>query len=178
MEFQHPPHVDVRQVAQQEQSFEGVDLLSKYERIVEVYQGLDGENVLNWKARFEARTDATGAPAVWLHLSLSTQMHLVCQRCLGLAAVLVDVERDFRFVATEALAQEQDDDADEDLLVLSRDFDLAELIEDEILLALPLVPRHDVCPVPVKLAAVDQAFEAAQAKPNPFAALAKLKRGE
>lgn len=178
MEHLHPPRVDVRQAAQQTQQLQGHDVLSNYKRIVDVYQGPDGQNVLEWKACFEQRADATGALAAWLHLTITTQMHLVCQRCLGLAAILVQVERDFRFVATEALAQEQDDEADEDLLVLSRDFDLAELIEDEILLALPLVPRHDVCPVPVKLVAVDDDFEAAQAKPNPFAVLGKLKKGE
>ena len=36
--------------------------------------------------------------------------------------------------------------SEEDLLALSREFDLHELIEDELLMALPVVPKHDECP--------------------------------
>jgi len=175
MNQQHPPHLDVRQAAQNDQAFQGCDTLLNYERLVDVAQGPAANNTVDWTARFEQRGHASGERAAWLHLSLTTQVQLVCQRCLGQVVMPISVARDFRFVATEALAQEQDDDADEDLLVISHSFDLAELIEDEVLLALPLVPRHDVCPVPVKLAAVDDDFEVAQAQPGPFAALATLK---
>jgi len=42
-----------------------------------------------------------------------------------------------------------------------------------------VVPRHEVCPTEVQLAAQDADFDAAQAdKPNPFAALAGLKGGK
>ncbi len=46
-------------------------------------------------------------------------------------------------------------------------------------MALPLVPRHDECPAPVRMASSDEDFEEASAdKPNPFAALASLKTGK
>jgi uncharacterized protein len=78
-------------------------------------------------------------------------------------------------VETEVQAELEDDESLEDVLVASQDFDLASLIEDEVLLDLPLVPRHDVCPVDVKLAVADADFEQQQEKPHPFAALASLK---
>jgi len=62
--------------------------------------------------------------------------------------------------------------------VLSRDFNLLELIEDELLMALPVVPKHETCPAPVKLQAQDADFDAAAPaaqKPNPFAILEQLK---
>ena len=56
-----------------------------------------------------------------------------------------------------------------------RDFDLRALIEDELLMALPVAPRHEVCPEPVRLSVSDEGFEAAQSeRPNPFAALLRL----
>jgi uncharacterized protein len=74
------------------------------------------------------------------------------------------------------VAAAQDETSEEDVLALSRDFNLFELIEDEVLMSLPLVPRHEVCPVAVKLAVVDPDFESAlEDKPKPFAALAKLR---
>ena len=62
------------------------------------------------------------------------------------------------------------------MLVLTRDFDLLELLEDELLMALPVVPKHDVCPQSVKLQAVDADFvEPEDRKPNPFAVLQQLR---
>jgi len=175
MEIQHPPSVDVRKAAQSGQVLQGCDLLSNYQRLAEVFQGQEANIALKWVARFDSRVDACGAHAAWLHLSVVTQASLECQRCLGAVAIPIEVSRDFRFVATEAIAQEQDDQVEEDLLVISRAFDLAELVEDEVLLALPLVPRHEVCPQPVTMAAADADFDNAKDKPHPFAALSKIK---
>ena len=79
----------------------------------------------------------------------------------------------------EATAAAQDDDAEEEVLALSRDFDLLELVEDELLMDLPVAPMHDVCPEPVKMSAADEDFEAAEAaRENPFAVLGRLKPGK
>jgi uncharacterized protein len=39
------------------------------------------------------------------------------------------------------------------------------------------VPRHEVCPQSLPSQAVDADFEMASERPNPFAALATLKKG-
>jgi uncharacterized protein len=84
------------------------------------------------------------------------------------------VDRWLRFVADEAQAEALDADSEDDVLVLARFTDLVELIEDEFLLALPIVPRHEVCPEPLPLPHSDaEAVE--QEQPHPFAALAALK---
>jgi len=51
------------------------------------------------------------------------------------------------------------------------------LIEDELIMSAPIVPKHEICPSSVTLSVADEAFEEAlAAKPNPFAALAQLKQ--
>ena len=62
------------------------------------------------------------------------------------------------------------------MLVLSRQFDLRELVEDELLLTLPIVPKHEQCPALLPSAAPGLAAEDV-APAHPFAALAALKRG-
>lgn len=170
-----PPHIDIEPAAQAHWQLSGCNELSNYERLTQEAQGLGAENPLNWSAQMQRRDDLAGQAATWLQLTVNTVLPLTCQRCLRLVDVPVNIDRQFRFVATEAIAQAQDDESEEDLLVSSREFDLLSLIEDEVLLDLPLVPRHDVCPVAVKLAVVDDGFEAASEKPNPFAQLAQLK---
>ena len=171
--------LDVKAFAQAEGTLSGRDLLSKYERLSLEADGRAGGRVVEWTARGELRPGPGGFTQVWLHLQVRATLSLICQRCLEPADIEVVVDHSFRFVATEAQAQAEDEEAEEDVLVLSRDLDLQELIEDELLMALPLVPRHEVCPTEVRLSAQDDDFEAASAaQPKPFAALAGLKDGK
>jgi uncharacterized protein len=175
IDSKHPPKVDVKHAAQSALHLEGHDLLLNYERLTQEVQGLGVQNALNWVASFDLRPDQIGHLASWLHLDIQVSLPQICQRCLGAVDVAIQIDREFRFVDSESTAEKQDDESEEDVLVMSREFDLATLIEDEVLMDLPLVARHDVCPVPVKLVAEDADFEGATEKPNPFAVLAKLK---
>lgn len=171
--------LDIQAFAQAGAALSGVDLLSKYERLLQESGGQGADRPVQWAARGETRADAGGYAQTWLHLSARVSLPLTCQRCLGPVDIDLEVDRSFRFVATEEQAQAEDEEAEEDVLALQRDFNLTDLIEDELLMALPVVPRHEVCPTDVKLVAQDADFEAAQAeKPHPFAALAGLKGGK
>lgn len=177
IEFQ-ARHLDVSAFAQAGATLRGSDLLSNYERLLEECSGQGVDRQVHWEVRGAQQTDASGHVRVWLHLTAGVSLPLTCQRCLGPVDMDLEVVRDFRFVATEAQAEAEDEESEEDVLVLSRDFDLQALVEDELLMALPLVPRHTICPTEVKLAVQDADFEAAQqAQPKPFAALAGLKTG-
>lgn len=180
MSSEFDPHrLNVQAFAQAGATLSAVDLLSKYERLMAETGAPGADREVRWTARGEQQTDASGYVRVWLHLEAVVNLPLTCQRCLGPADIELSVARDFRFVATEEQAEAEDEEAEEDVLVLSRDFDLQALVEDELLMELPLVPRHAVCPGEVKLAVQDADFEAASAaKPNPFAALAGLKGGK
>ncbi|MDO9198038.1 DUF177 domain-containing protein [Rhodoferax sp.] len=174
-----PTQMDIKAFAQSASEIAGHNLLSKYERLMQEAQGLGADRLLNWSARGELRADEAGAGQVWLHLTVDVSLPLTCQRCLGPVDIAVLVNQSFRFVDSEEAAEVQDEEAEEDVLALSQDFNLADLIEDEVLMALPVVPRHEECPVDLKLAAVDPGFDAASAeKRNPFAVLAKLQGGK
>lgn len=174
-----PIHIDVKALAQTQSVLSGHDLLSKYERLMDESHGLGADRLLNWQARGELRGDEAGAQQVWLHLTLDLSLPLTCQRCLTPVDIAVAVNRSFRFVDSEEAAQEQDPEAQEDVLVISSEFKLLDLIEDEVLMALPVVARHDTCPVEVRLAVADPGFEAAGAEQrNPFAVLADWKKSQ
>ena len=169
--------VDIRALALANDQLNGSEPVSGFARLVaEVL--VDGvQEMLVWNARFEDRADASGASHPWMHLHAATHLLLTCQRCLEAVAVPVVVVRSFRFVHSEEAAEVEDEEADEDVLALDKQFKLRDLIEDEILMAMPLVPRHEACPGELKLSAVDPDFDAAQnTKPRPFDALAILKK--
>jgi uncharacterized protein len=139
-----------------------------------LHTGGDGDLAADWHARFEQRKVAGEAtPQVWLHLHADAQVARECQRCLQPVLLPLAVDRAFRFVATEDEAALLDADSDDDVLAASPRFDLRALVEDELLLALPLVPKHNQCPVPWP---PQEPAAPAPAAEHPFAALAALRR--
>jgi uncharacterized protein len=107
-----------------------------------------------------------------LTVSVSGTVQLMCQRCLTPFAYEVDS-------STMLILGKDDEEADQieellgdesiDVIVGSRTCDLRDLVEDETLLALPQVPKHEVCPDSKLLDA------ARSEKPSPFAGLKDLK---
>lgn len=171
--------LDVRGFAQSSGTRSSHDTLQKYERLMEESQGQGADSAVNWSARGEMRAVPGEPSEIWLHLQADAKLPVTCQRCLLPVEIPLVVDRAFRFVADEETAALLDEEAEEEVLALDPAFDLAALIEDELLMEMPLVPRHEVCPTEVKLEVVDEDFEAALAdKPKPFAALAKLKGGK
>ena len=172
-----PNNVDIRALAQANGQIAGCEPLLACRRLVAEVLPEGAQAELVWSASFETRADATGTMQPWMHLMVTLNLCLTCQRCMGAVDVPVVVDRWFRFVNSEEVAELEDEAAEEDLLVLEKQFKLHDLIEDEVLMAMPLVPRHEVCPGNVKLSVVDPDFEAAQAvRPKPFEALAALKK--
>ncbi len=118
-----------------------------------------------------------GGTQAALRLEVDTEVRLECQRCLQPMTVPLHIGRRFFFVPGEDAAAALDAAGEEDVLALVPSFDLHVLVEDELLLALPIVPRHDVCPVPVPLQ-FEEDVPAAEPQGHPFAALAALKRSK
>lgn len=103
-----------------------------------------------------------------LQLEVSGQLPLACQRCLGTVSFDLEVDNLLQLVPEGAeLSQDELEDDTRDFLPVARELDVAELVEDEILLALPVAPRHEKCGLPGAADAADRV--------NPFAALAGLK---
>lgn len=172
-----PFRLDVAAFAKAGCQLEGRWSLAQFDRLIEsalsdALAPRAGEVV--WRARGESRAMRGGETQVWLHLAAATELPLECQRCLKPVDTALQIERSFLFVQGEDAAAQLDADSDDDVLALTRALDLRELIEDELLLALPIVPRHEQCPEPL-VAATDDAEEVEE-KANPFAALAALKR--
>ncbi len=153
-------------------------LLQNMERLAHETQGLQPDSAVKWQASAELRPRTGAEDDVWLHLAAEATVPLTCQRCMGVVETPVAVDQWYRFVASEDIAMAEDDQSEEDLLVMEPQFDLLAVLEDELLMALPLVPMHEQCPVMPKLQAGDAGVAGgpdADKKPNPFAVLAQFK---
>lgn len=172
-----PEHLDVLSFARDAGRLEGEASLAQWSRLAQEQFGTAEADagLVVWQLHGYTVAQAGGADQVWMDLRASVHLPMQCQRCLTPVTETVLAERSFRFVADEATAAALDDESEEDMLVLSRDFDALALIEDELILSLPLVPMHEVCPQSPPMSASDPEFEAAAQRPNPFGVLAGLK---
>jgi len=136
---------------------------------------------VHWHITGWLEPQRAGAPHRWLTVEAQTDLPWTCQRCLTSVTLPIEVSRDIRWVANEALAAELDAEMEDDVLALERQVDVLSLIEDELIMEAPLVPRHETCPVAMKMSTDDPdviaAEDEAARKPNPFAVLASLKKG-
>jgi uncharacterized protein len=105
---------------------------------------------------------------------ITADLQLQCQRCLEPLRFPVELDLRLAVVETDAEARLLPDDVDP-LLVEGGSLSLADLVEDELILALPQVPMHglDVCPA-ADMAAGETA--SAEERESPFVALTELKR--
>jgi uncharacterized protein len=155
--------VDVYEAARTARTLQGEVSQTRLPRVVELREepALEplkpfGESAnpdaVEWQAEFY-RVEANAQPAQnWLRLSFHTQVLQKCVRCLEPVSVAIREERQFVFVGSEERAGELDEDLEmADVLVGSKHFDLAALIEDEIILALPTICQHEHCDLPMEL---------------------------
>jgi uncharacterized protein len=155
--------------------------LAGFERLLPSLAAVPADADVAWQADASERAVTGGEPERWLHLRAQATVPLQCQRCLGALAAPLAVDRHLRFVAGEDEAERLDEELEDDVLALPPRLDLHELLEDELILALPLVPRHDGdCPEPLPAATATAPESGAPApaaeRVHPFAALASLRK--
>ena len=167
--------LDVKAFAEDGGVLTGEEPLRQHPRLLAETQRRGADTPVAWSVTGEARNPNHHTPQVWLHLTAATTLGLTCQRCLLPVDVPIAANRSFRFVRDEETAAAEDDESEEDVLALSHSFDVLGLVEDELLMELPLAPRHEACP-PVQLVVEDEGFEGSSARhENPFAVLGQLK---
>jgi len=109
---------------------------------------------------------------------ISSDLQLTCQRCLKGKEETFETKLEVVLVSSDAQAEKLQEGFDT-WLVEEQQIFLRDFIEDEILLALPLVIAHDECDAARKLIEAlpeDEISEVEQEESNPFAALKALKK--
>ena len=103
-----------------------------------------------------------------LQVKVSGSLPLACQRCLDAIPFDLHVDNLLELLQEGAeMSQDELEDDTRDFLPVAGKLDVTELVEDEILLVLPVAPRHERWGLP---GAAD-----AGERINPFAQLAGLK---
>lgn len=141
--------------------------VAKMSRLLDLLANTAGK--LAWRVEGSMTdTGPDGQPEPRLHVQASGELRLNCQRCLDELSWQLQVEVMLQPVRTgQPIPDEELENDAVDAVEVEERVDLLVLVEDEILLALPLAPRHENCASPHA--------KSGAAKESPFAALASLR---
>ncbi|MCC4275965.1 YceD family protein [Marinomonas communis] len=166
-----PKYFDPRKYAAQEVALEGRLPLSVFPELSAALASNEGDALihLNFRVDEDRRYIATG--------SITATVQVECQRCLEAAPVDLEVDLCVCFVYDEDHAKNIPSDYDP-VVMTDGEVVLANMVEQELLLALPIVAYHEESgcnPVALKYASSTDDAPDDENKPNPFSILAELK---
>ncbi len=168
--------IDIDRLARRGETLSGRWPLAGFERLETLLASVDGD--VRWQASARRQHRVEGGEDTFLVLALEALLSAPCVRCLGPVEIPVDERREFMLVADEETA-ERLDDPDSELEVIAADtpFRLAELVEDELILAVPPLPRHPACELPIPDQDAGAEANPPESVRRPFEGLGKLRGG-
>ena len=156
------PFIDTQDFARNRSEISGEAPVSGMERLSDLLA--DSQGMLRYTLRGNSDKDGN----LYLEAEIEGVCQLLCQRCLHAMSYPVAIANRLLLQAEDALVQEDDDAPDS--IAPDRHLDLIALLEDEVLLSLPIAPRHAEGECVAVYCQADQEGER-----HPFAALGQLK---
>jgi uncharacterized protein len=154
--------IDCRELAREGGSLQGSLAVSSLTRVLDTLVDTTGD--LSY--RVLGRMGPRNRPQ--LILEVDGELKVRCQRCLDAIDYRVRICSLLEMIrGEEDLTQEEIEDDSRDFLVEKKELDVAELIEDDVILDLPSAPRHDHCTLPDAGSKADRV--------SPFSVLKALK---
>lgn len=165
-----PVHIDPLRLAETGRELRGRVSLSEMERLSAMLMDSNGE------AQVELTFGVDHEGIRFIRGRITADVVIQCQRCLGPLPLSIATEL-MLGVVSERDPRELPSYY-EPLPVGHEPIFLRDIIEDELILSLPIVPKHaeGQCPNELAAAADDKMDSGSVAEGNPFAALAGLKR--
>lgn len=164
-----PEHIDPFRLADAGQVLRGSLALVRFKRLAPLLGSNEGE------AAAELRFGVDEGGQRYLRGHVSAELELVCQRCLGPMTQVIDTDIRLGLVGSTAEGEQLPGEY-EPLVVEAPPISVADVIEDELVLALPIVAMHprEECPASNRVSD-DPGEDLGADAENPFAILASVK---
>jgi DUF177 domain-containing protein len=159
-----PERVDASRMVQARRSFQGKLPLASFRRLRESLAAAEGE------ANYDLDFGKDELGVAYLAVRVDADLPLTCQRTLEVYKQPVHIDQRLGLISEES-EEAALPPGYEPLLIADGAMNLADVIEDELILALPVVPLKPGAPLEWH---DEGAVE--ESEPNPFAELAKLKK--
>lgn len=172
MSRQLPLIVDAHKLAKQGATLDGILLLSRLTRVSDLLATDDGEITVH--LQFEVGEDHLH----YVHGHMTGEIRVLCQRCMEPIVTAVDNKFELGIMDNPEIAKRLPDEIDP-VYVDEGELLVFDMIEDELILSLPLIAMHDIKDCSAKEHMQDTGFEKQlkeqEKRDNPFAILKDLK---
>jgi|SRR6267142_456800 len=128
--------IDGLQFARGELEQRGVLGMERLPRLAQLQCSTEG-------LEYHLRGGQAGNGKPCLRLSVRGSVEVLCQRCLDPIQVPIAIDAELQLAESAREISEADDEIDR--VLASRNMSVGWLVEDEVILALPMVPRHEAC---------------------------------
>ena len=163
-----PIHIDPVRLARTGAQLQGHLPIAPMARLVAALVSSEGEAAVELEFGFDNERRAV------VHVQARAEVQLACQRCLEPMGYTLNADRLLGVVINEAQAERLPSTL-EPLFVTEEPLFLSDLIEDELILSLPIVPRHSDEQCALAQMPAEETDNADKSASNPFAVLAGLK---
>jgi uncharacterized protein len=136
----HQPVIDGLEFARAAARLQGAWPVAEFLRLHDALRSTAGT------LRYELRgvPEQQGRPV--LRLKVDGALQLTCQRCLGALEFPLQLEVSLRLAASQEEMDAEPLEAEgPESIVAGKEMRVQALVEDEVLLAIPIAPRHEVC---------------------------------
>lgn len=164
-----PKEIDPFRFAHNGLHLQGQLALSKMSRLAASLA--NDEGIVDVDMQFDI--DELGTP--YLAGRFKTTLTLICERCMEPMTINVDTECLLGFVKSEYKAEQLAEQYEPWFVENDEPVDPIRIVEDELILALPLVPRHDYSCLPEDAWYSGEKEGEAEKPASPFAVLSVLK---
>ncbi|OGS95543.1 MAG: hypothetical protein A3G79_00605 [Gallionellales bacterium RIFCSPLOWO2_12_FULL_57_18] len=164
------PFIDSPDFARNGQKISGAVPIAELPRLLDVLENQHG--VLSYSV--QGVVDKLGNPS--LDISIAGSCQLRCQRCLKGLDYAIQLDTRLLLRNQESLDALDDnvaggDEEEFDSILADAHLDVLDMLEEEILLSLPIAPKHEL-----GACQAADSENAGEQEQHPFAVLAKLKR--
>ena len=166
-----PETIEPFRLANQGETLKGQLALGRMQRLMGMVEGVEGD--INVTLAFSVDDNRMR----YVDEHISTALKLVCQRCMDEMVFSIDLKMQVGFVLSDEQAKHLPEEYDP-LVVEDDTVVLADLVEDEIILALPLVAMHETDECNKGSSDMKNTSESEiemEPRENPFAILKSLK---
>ena len=162
------PWLDSRKLCNAQQHVEGVVALSNLENLCTYLASSDGEVEVS----LQFQRDEMGR-AVAIGEVRSTNVEMICQRCLEIAPFMLQTSIHIAMVSTDeqsVLVEKESNNQLDAWVVGDGQLNLLQLLDQELVLSLPIVPYHKDCKIQLEYGKANDSEQ----KVNPFGVLTEL----
>lgn len=170
MQKRLPLFIDPTKSAQQRLDYEGIYLKDKFTRLNDSVSTLNSDVLCHLSFYYDEQK------IVVMKVKAEVSLDLRCQRCFNDFSTTIDIENLISPVKNDSQVLALPEYYDPAIINEFGELDLISIVEDEIILALPLSPLHDSqdCEITEQSYVFGTILEVEE-KPNPFAVLSHLK---